>query len=345
MFEAITEEAYRRLLPNVSGRAFLFFGKEDYLKSVALKATRTHLCPDEAMAFFNDVTIEFTDYTPDKLLDAMAAPPMMTGAKLIVLRGFDFTSVRQGELDALLACCEQLAEYDYNTIILHVAEGQIEEGRAPLKRPTAQMKKLQEHITPVYFDSPTDGKLLRWMEKHFAHYGVTCPTDCATAILDLVGKSMFVLSNEMEKVAAFVKEQGRTSVSMADVKNVVASVFIPDTFALSNALLAGKGQEALEALATLKFQRIEPTVILGEIASVFLSLLSVRTLLDDGHNIAEISKELGLHEYRAGLYARAVSDVSVSRLSHLLSLVAEADMALKSSYVGYAPLEKLITAL
>jgi DNA polymerase-3 subunit delta len=206
-------------------------------------------------------------------------------------------------------------------------------------------KKLKKFLTPVYFDSPTDGKLLRWMEKHFAHHGVACPPDCAALLLSLVGKSMFVLASEMEKLSAFVKEAGRTAVTAEDVKYVTAAVFSPDTFALSNALLAGKGQDALAALAVLKFQRVEPTVILGEISALFVTLLSMRTMLDSGKNIAEIAKILDLHEYRAGLYARAVSGVSVLRLAHLLSLVGEADTALKSSYTGYMPLEKLIAGL
>ena len=61
----IKDEEYRKNIAKAPGRAFLFFGEEDYLKAAAVRETRAHLCPDPAMAFFNDVTIDFTDYTPD----------------------------------------------------------------------------------------------------------------------------------------------------------------------------------------------------------------------------------------------------------------------------------------
>ena len=73
--EIIKEEDFRKQLDRAVGRAFLLVGEEDYRKIAAVKALREQLCPDESRAFFNDITIDYTDYTPDKLLDTMAAPP------------------------------------------------------------------------------------------------------------------------------------------------------------------------------------------------------------------------------------------------------------------------------
>lgn len=340
----IKDEDYRKQIEKAPGRAFLFFGSEDYLKAAAVKATREALCPDPGMAFFNDVTIDATDYTPDRLLDAMAAPPMMTEAKLIVLRGFDFTALKGGELDTLTEILAQLEEYDYNCIIINTAAELFDAGYLP-KRPSATLKKIAEVATPVQFEAPTDARLARWVGKHFAHYGVTAGAAVCSALIDYAGKTMFVLANEIEKLAAYVKETGRGEVTEADIRTVAVPASLPDAFALSNALLAGNGEAALDALAIMKFERTEPSVILGEISQIFSQMQSIRVLLDAGKSIKEAAGLLKLHEYKAGLLAKAVLRISPARLARVIALAAETDMALKNSYGDYTPLEKLICAL
>ncbi len=340
----IKEEDFRREIDKAAGRAFLFFGGEDYLKAASVRAVREALCPDPAMAFFNDITIDATDYTPDKLLDAMAPPPMMTDARLILLRGFDFNTMKSGEVDTLIEVLLQLEEYDFNCIILYVAAGLIDEGYLP-KRPSAILKKLAEAATPVQFDPPTDARLARWVGKHFAHYGVSAEPAVCTALIGYAGKTMFVLANEIEKLACYVKANGRDSVTAADIRTVSVPAALPDAFALSNAILAGNGKAALDALAVMKFERVEPTVILGEISRIFSEMQSMRVLLDAGKSIKEVAAALKIHEYKAGLLAKAVGRTSSQRLAHVIALAADTDLSLKRSSADYAPLEKLICAL
>lgn len=345
MFELINDEQYKKLLPQVTGRAFLFFGQEDYLKSAAVRATREAICPDAGMAFFNDVTIDAADYTPDKLLDAMAAPPMMTDGKLIVLRGMDINTMKQTELDTLLEVLTTLEEYDYNTVILHVTAGLFDEGHLP-KKPSNVLKKMQKFLTPVWFDTPSDAKLVRWVGRHFAHHGVAISSEDAARLVTLTGGSMFVLVNEIEKLVAYVKESGRSVADAADVAAVASVTAVPDAFALSNALLAGKGEDALSALAVMRFERVDPVLVLGEISRVFAQMQAAKVLTEAGRNIKEVADALGgMHEYKAGLLVRAASGISKARLARAVMLAAEADAQIKNSYNDYSLLEKLISAL
>ena len=344
MFEIIKEEAFRREPSFLAGRAFLFFGEEDYLKAAAVRGVREVLCPDPAMAFFNDITIDATDYTPDKLLDAMAPPPMMTDVRLILLRGFDFTTMKASDADILIEVLGELEEYDFNCIIIQTAAGLFDEGYLP-RRPSPMLKRLQAVATPVQFDAPTGARLARWVGKHFAHYGVAADPTVCNDLIAYAGKTMFVLANEIQKLAAFVKENGGNTVTVADIKRVAVPASLPDAFALSNAILAGNGQAALEALAVMKFERVEPTVILGEISGIFSNMQSMRVLLDAGKSIKEVAAIYKMHEYKAGLLAKAAMRTSPQRLRHVIALAAETDLALKHSYGDYAPLEKLICAL
>ena len=340
----ISESEYRKLIGKTAGRAFLFFGEEDYLKSYDIKATRERVCPEPAFAVFNDIVLDAMDFTPDKLLDAMTPPPMMADERFIVIRGLDFTTMKPAELEALIETLALLPEYDYNTVILHVAAEQIDEGYLP-KRPSTVLKKLGEVATPVRFEASTDGRLAAWAGKHFQHLGVTVsPADCAF-LVSFAGKSMFLLANEIEKIAYFVLSKGRDHATAEDIRLVAVPSIDNDAFALSNAILAGRTADALEALSVLKFERTEPTMIMGELSKTLCDMQAVRLFLDAGKSMKEIAAALKLHEYKAGLLCKAVGKVDAARLARAVDLSVKADAAVKRSFGDYTPIETLICSL
>ncbi len=340
----IGEAEYRKSLPHVAGKAFLFFGDEDYLKNNAVKLTRAALCPDESFAIFNDITIDAPDYTPDRLLDAMMPPPMMADTRLILLRNLNTASMRAGELEDLFEVLRQLPEYDYNTVIIYVAAGVFDEGILP-KRPSALLKKFAEVATPVRFETQSESKLALWVARHFAHRGLSASPDACRHLIELVGTGMFVLANEIEKLAAFALFHGQTAVTLADIDTVAAPNLTSDTFALSNAIIAGAGKEALSALAVLKFQRTDPVVVMGEVARTLSDMQSVKLLLDSGKSAGEIAADLSMNEYKVKRLMRAVSSADPRRLSRAIALAADADRILKSGSADYAPIERLVCAL
>ena len=344
MNQIITEADYRKLIGKTAGRAFVLFGSEDYLKAHAIKQTREAICPDEAFAVFNDVTLDALDFSADKLLDAMTPPPMMADERLIVIRGLDPATMKAGELDALIEALALLPEYDYNTVLLHVAAGLIDERGLPKRIPTV-LKKLSEVATPVQFAASTDKRLAAWAGKHFAHLGVTVsPADC-DLLISFAGKSMYLLANEIEKISYYVLSKGRSTASAEDIRLVAVPTMEMDAFALSNAILAGRTAEALDALSVLKFERTEPVIIMGELSRILCDMQATRLYLDAGKSTKEIAKLLGMHEYRAGLYAKAVSHTEPARLLRAVELCAVADAALKRWSNDYTAIEKLICSL
>jgi DNA polymerase-3 subunit delta len=345
MNQIITEADYRKLIGKTAGRAFVLFGDEDYLKSHTVKKTREAICPDEAFAVFNDITLDALDFSADKLLDAMTPPPMMADERLIVVRGLNPSNMKAAELDALIEALALLPEYNYNTVLLHVAAGLIDERGLPKRVPTV-LKKLSEVATPVQFPASTDGRLAAWASKHFAHLGVSVsPADCAFLVA-YAGKSMYLLANEIEKICYYVLSKGRNEANADDIRLVAVPTMEMDTFALSNAILEGRTEKALDALAVLKFERTDPVIVMGELSRTLCDMQAMRLYLDAGKSIKEIAKLLGgMHEYKAGLLARAVSRTDPARLLRAVELCAEADAALKRSSTDYAAIEKLICAL
>ena len=122
----ITESEFRKRLKTDCTGGFLFYGSEDYMKSFALKLARETVCPDEALAPFNNIRLEGLELTPDSLLGALTTLPMMSERKLIEITHLDLKDLKSSELDEYCSIFALLAEYDYNTLIVSIPSNQLE---------------------------------------------------------------------------------------------------------------------------------------------------------------------------------------------------------------------------
>lgn len=328
---------------------YLFYGEEDYLKSHAIKALKDALGIDEAFEIFNFVTLDVLDYTPDKLIDMLSMPPMMAEYKLVVLSGLNIKKMssrsNSSELNDLIDALKHLEEFDYNVFVMTVPSGNITE-EMPKKAPTGALKTLSEVLQPIKFESPTPQKLSLWAVRHFEHHAIQASaTDCSY-LIDYCGKNMFTLSSEIEKLSLYIRAKGRDTLVRDDIAEVCNAEMEYGAFEFSNAILDGRRGDALNILSVMKFKQVEPLIILGELSGIFSDLLKIKIMLLSGKNNQQISSETGINIHKVGIYATSARRMELDRLKHLVSMTAEADLAMKFRYdSGYLHLEKLICSL
>ncbi len=337
----IKEADFRREIKGEARTCYFFFGEEDYLKNAALKQARAALGGDPAFDIFNYVIIDGREYTADKLLDALAPPPMMADRKLVILQNLDLMGIKQSDFTELCQVLTSLEDYDYNTLIITTAADGFAPGNLP-KRPSAQLSALAELAVPVQFERSTPAKLAAWAQKHYASHGASASAQVAQYTVDLCGRDMFALVSEIDKVACYALSQGRTEVTQSDVELVATPATEYGAFAFANAITEGRRADALQILDDMKFRRIEPMIILGEVIAIYSELLSVKTLSDKGYSASEISAELKMNEYKLARYLKSMRSTPTARVYAAVRAAALADIELKSGAKGYAPLEKLI---
>ena len=343
--DIIKEDAFRKQLKKGLSGAYLFFGEEDYLKSFSLKSARSLICDDPSFAIFNDIQIDPLDYTPEALVNALMPLPMMSEKKIVSINGLAISDIKGSALDELVEAISAIEEYDYNVLIISVPAGLIDEGNLP-KKPSSTLTALSEVMTPVHFDTISGSRLLSWVQKHLEHNGVSASAAVCNTLIEKCGKSMYALSNETEKLAFYVLQNGRSEVEENDVENVVCSVITSEAYALANAILDNRGADALEALNVMKFERIDPVLVLSEVSRTICDLFAVKVLQEEGQPASEMARVIPrTSEYKARIYANAAATKSRASFERALRLCAEADLALKLSPQGYSAIERLICFL
>ena len=338
-------EFSKRIKDNPDGY-FLFYGEEDYLKSHAIKALKDAMGIDEALEIFNYVLLDVLDYTPDKLIDMLSMPPMMAEKKLVVLSGLNIKKmVNKSDFSELIDAIKHLDEFDYNVFVLTVPSGNITE-EMPKKAPTGALKTLSEILQPVKFEAPTPQKLTLWCMRHFEHHAIAATqADCAY-LVDYCGHNMFALANEIEKLALYVRAQGREALQRDDISNVCSAEMEYGAFEFSNAILDGRKGDALSILSVMKFKQVEPLMVMGEISGIFSDLLKIKILLLSGKSNQQIATETGINVHKVGIYATSARRMELASLQRIVSMVSETDLAMKYRYdSGYGNLEKLICSL
>lgn len=342
--DIIKEDAFRKLIKSGLSGAYLFFGEEDYMKAFSVKSAREAVCADATFEIFNDVKIDALDYSAPKLLDALMPFPMMAEQKIVTVNGLCLDDLKASEIDDLCDVLGTLSEYDYNVLIISVPSGGMNEGSLP-KKPSALLTKLSKYLTPVRFEPIPPSRLAGWVAKHFAHNGIGASPQVCSFLIDYSGASMFTLASEIDKISYYLLWNGRNTVSEDDVKNICSAEISSDSFALANAIVDGKSDKALDALAVMKFHRIDPIIVLGEVSKVICDLTVIKSLLVEGRSVSEISSALNMNEYRVKIYAAGAAGKPMEKLKQALELCSQADMSLKNSALGYIALERFICAL
>lgn len=333
---------YTELLKSgVPAGGYLFYGEEDYLKSHTAARIRTLLFPDEGLADFNRRTFTGETYTPGDLAEAILSPAMMVEKKLIEVTLPDGDRIRDKDRTALLDTLGYLAQTDDTVLLLVFPADTFDPGTA--KKPSTFFKNLTKVLTPVEFPLQTDARLLQWMQRHLADYGVTLSPAVGQQILTTCGRSMLRLSGELGKAGAYAAAHGMPELTMEAAMQVITPTDEDDAFRLANCLLEGNKTAAYGCLSVKIRKKEDPILLLAQITRVYMDLAAAAVFLEEGRDKRELAQVLKMHEYKAGLYCRAASGVSAEYFENALEKCLDADMAMKSSAVnGYELLERLV---
>ncbi len=342
--EIIKEEAFRKQIKKGLSGGYLFFGDEDYMKAYSVSAAKESICTEPSFALFNDMKIDVMDYSAAALLDALMPLPMMSDKKIVTVNGLNISALKPRELDDLCEVLSVLGEYDYNVLIISVPATMIDEGNLP-RYPSPVLKKLGEYLTLVHFECVSGARLVSWVGKHFEHEGAHASAEVCSFLINYAGKSMYTLANETQKLSYYVIANDRDTVTKEDVLKVSIAEISTDAFTLANAILDGRSEDAINALAVMKFRRVDPVILLSEVSRVICDLISVKSMLLDGCTVSEIAASLKMNEYKTKLYAQGAAKKSISKLKEAIDLCAEADLAVKQSPQGYIAIEKLVCSL
>ena len=133
------------------------------------------------------------------------------------------------------------------------------------------------------FKLPYENEIPRWLTARAKDkYGRRLTQADAQLLLDIVGKSLAELDHELEKLDTFLPKG--QSIGAADIQDLVSPTKVASIFEFQKAMGLRKKADMLPALRNLLENEFKdaPFVVAQMLFSHFLTLLRIRTLLDQG---------------------------------------------------------------
>ncbi len=343
----MTEAELSKEIKNGTARGiYFFYGDEDYTKNHRTAALAEAVAGgDPSLAAFNVIKLRFDERSPDlgEIRDAMLAPPVMSPAKAVTVQIADLDSLSEKEKKNLLEMIESFTGDTYSDCVLVISAGAgFDAGTA--KRPSSFLASISKLAKTVCFDYQSDAKLAQWMGRHFAEYGLAVSHGVPEMIVSICGRSMYRLSGELAKIAAYAASHGAPAITPEHVRACATRTDEDDAFRLANCIVEGDTSGALAALAVKIRLREDPIFVLSQVSRAFCDLASASAFAADGREKDDFARSMKLHEYKAGLYMRSAKLRSPEFFRRAVHLCTEADRAIKSSPIGYAAIERLICA-
>jgi len=194
--------------------------------------------------------------------------------------------------------------------------------------------RLAKQVAEVGLDldcKALDGEpLARWLDDMCrVRFAKHLKRDAYALLVDLAGKDLGLLEQELAKLASFVGD--RAEINVEDVRALVGGWRTETTFAMTRELHAGNLGAALGHLDRLLAAGEAPQRILGGVNFVYRKLIRAVELTRAGTGLDAAIRQSGVFPNDAGNAARYLRSLGRRRAGELGAQLIEADGSLKGA--------------
>ena len=315
------------------GSFYIFHGEERYLLARGLENLRQVLCP-EGLDGFNYKRYEGNAVTPEDIDDAIDTMPFFADRTLIEVHDYDI--FKNDDKERLLEMFSQLPPYAcvvfvYNTV--------------PYK-PDGRQKinaAIVKAACVVEFAVQDQSKLIKWIIRHFQAGGKKISPKDAEYLAFITGGLMATLSGEIEKAAAYAKEE---IVTRQDIDAVVTPILDAVAYKLTDALVRRDYQNAMRILDELLRMREAPHRLIYVISLKMRELLAACVCIENGKGTESLMEICGI---RFPFQAKTLLDTARKTTLHeccaAVKACAETAYALNSGADQESKITELVARL
>jgi DNA polymerase-3 subunit delta len=313
---------HRKLQNGQIAPIYLFEGSERHLRDQALKKL-AEVAVDVSVRDFNYAAISVSQGDLDEALAMAKQYPMISQRRMIVVTGFEAIS-DDDQLELLKTYLKNPVE---TSVLVFVSDG------LDNRRNISTMLRKGSEV--VSFDSLDERNgAPNWIRDYVVRAGCSIDPASAAYLVAMVGVDLMRLSNELEKLIAFVGDKGR--ITQDEIDELVRHSREHSNFELTDAVVEGNRKKALSLLHRIFDNASESPqslslMILGAIASNYRKMLGAKELMKQNAPNSEVARIVGLPPFKVGQFNEQVRRVETSHILKGIERIAATDVALKTS--------------
>lgn len=303
---------------------YLFYGKESFLVEDLLNSLiQTVLSEDEHD--FNLSIFDMRETAVDLAVEDAQTLPFIGAKRVVIMKDAYFLTAQKDEwkVDHSLTLLEEYIKNPVmETAFVIVAPYEKLDER---KKITKLLKKEAVVVEAQEFD---DRLMAEWIINRAKDKRVSLTDDAVGRLIQLLGKNLLLTTNEIDKLALFVGEDGTVTVDVVD--ELVAKTIEQDIFMLINAIVSRRIDEALSIFFELMKQKEEPIKLIALLARQIRIQYQVKEMARQGYSQKQMASQLKLHPYVVKLSLQQSERASDKQLHELLDRLADLDFQVKT---------------
>lgn len=275
-----------------------------------------------------------------RVLDAARTAPLLGGRRIVIASGIDW----------LEAGGDETAQQELLRFLAHAPEHALLILISPkADRRIKLMKSIEERGFVLDCPLPKEREMAGWIGARAQERGFELAPRAAQLLADAIGTDTGLAARELDKLALIAEHgEGRKppTVDLALVEEALGPHRVPGAFALEDALLGGRGAEALEALDRHLDANDSgiPLALLGRMSAIVRRLSLAAEIVERGGGEQDVQETLGAHPFVAQKYTQAARRIG-PRSERALAACVAADGMLKSGRDPRAALVRVVLAL
>jgi DNA polymerase-3 subunit delta len=317
-------DIWRKIKKRDFAPIYLLYGTEAYLINETKQLLLNHVLNEEEKDFnFSAYDLEETPI--DVALEDAETFPFFGERKVVFLHNPAFLTAEKSKekVDHNLAKFEAYLKEPapYTVMVISAPYEKLDER----KKVTKELKRNAEIVEAKKL---RDHELINWVKDRAKASGIEFEPEAVEKLLALVGTNMFIITNEVDKLALYAADQKRIDVNLVEM--LVARSLEQNIFSLIEKVVQRKLDEALRIYYDLLKQNEEPIKILALMAGQFRLIYQVKELSRRGYGQQQIAGYLKTHPFRVKLALGQANKFSDEELASLMELLAEADFQMKT---------------
>ena len=293
---------------------YLVLGEEDYLREQALRAIGRAALSDENGGDFNCDVYYGDECAASDILSAAKDLPVFAERRLVIVKAAEKLPAR--ETDRLIP---YLQDPNASTTVIFSASKL--DGRLKFTQ------ALKQKAAVIDCGPLPPGQMPAWVRAQATQIGLRLSDDAVPLLADLAGRSLSLITREMEKLVLSVPPE--KTAGPAEVEAVRGTQPGASVFDLSAAIGAGDRARALRILARNLEAGEAPLRILGALVWQYRRLWKAQSLLSMKGADGEVGRALGVPPFRLKEFVAQARLFSEPHFRLAFQLFLDADSALK----------------
>ena len=304
----------------------VLYGKDEFSANEELLAMQAEVNGDAPLGD-STVRVDGASARPDELLAVCQTMPFMGTRRLVIVRGllgrFESAGRRRprkqdGGLGPWAPFVEGLQALPESTTLVFL-DGELRPQNPFLQaiRPLAELRECK----PL-----RQAELAVWITRRAERYEVSLEARAVAALAGLVGNQLWTLDSELQKLAAYAS--GR-QVTDDDVRSLVSLAREPNIYAMVDAVIEGRSQEAAKLFQRLLADGESPMRLLNLLGRQYRLLLLTKELVGKRVRPPEISARLRVQGFVIQRILRQAPAYTIDRLRQAYRRILDADLSIK----------------